>query len=65
MAQARAGTWAFQGDSVIPTFTRWGFAKAHPELYTEQENEACMTVSYMIGGMMVARPNASRSTVPP
>jgi len=40
-------------DSVIPTFTRWGFAKAHPELCTEQENEAFMAISYTIGGMMV------------
>ena len=40
-------------DSVIPTFTRWGFAKAHPELYTEQENEAFMAISYTIGGMMI------------
>jgi hypothetical protein len=40
-------------DSVIPTFTRWGFAKAHPERCTEQENEAFMAISYTIGGMMV------------
>jgi hypothetical protein len=40
-------------DSVIPTFTRWGFAKAHPELYTQQENEAFMAKAYTIGGMMV------------
>ena len=40
-------------DSVIPTFTRWGFAKAHPELYTAEENEAFMAISYTIGGMMV------------
>jgi hypothetical protein len=40
-------------DSVIPTFTRWGFAKAHTELCTEQENEAFMAISYTIGGMMV------------
>jgi hypothetical protein len=40
-------------DSVIPTFTRWGFAKAHPELCSEQENEAFMAIAYTIGGMMV------------
>lgn len=40
-------------DSVIPTFTRWGFAKAHAELYTEEENEAFMAISYTMGGMMV------------
>jgi hypothetical protein len=40
-------------DSVIPTFTRWGFAKDHPELYTHQENETFMAVSYTIGGMMI------------
>jgi hypothetical protein len=26
-------------DSAIPTFTRWGFAKTHPELCAERENE--------------------------
>lgn len=40
-------------DSVIPTFTRWGFAKAHPELYTKEENERFMALAYTIGGMMV------------
>jgi hypothetical protein len=40
-------------DSVIPTFTRWGFAKTHPELCTEQENETFMAKSYTIGGMMI------------
>jgi hypothetical protein len=40
-------------DSVIPTFTRWGFAKTHPEIYTEEENNAFMAISYTIGGTMV------------
>ena len=40
-------------DSVIPTFTRWGFAAAHPELFTEAENEEFMAIGYTIGGMMV------------
>ncbi len=40
-------------DSVIPTFTRWGFAAEHPELFTAEENEAFMTIGYTIGGMMV------------
>jgi hypothetical protein len=40
-------------DSVIQTFTRWGFAKAHPELYTEEENNKFMAIAYTIGGMMV------------
>ena len=30
-----------------------GFAEAHPELLTEEENEAFMTIGYTIGGMMV------------
>src|SRR5262245_10244820 len=47
------GEFFLASDSVIPTFTRWGFAKAHPELCTEQENEAFMGLSYTIGGMMV------------
>ena len=40
-------------DSVIPTFTRWGFAAAHPELFTEEDNEEFMAIGYTIGGMMV------------
>jgi hypothetical protein len=40
-------------DSVIPTFTRWGFAKEHPELYSEEYNEEFMAIAYTIGGMMV------------
>lgn len=47
------GEYFLSSDSVIPTFTRWGFAKAHPELYAEAENEAFMAISYTIGGMMV------------
>jgi hypothetical protein len=40
-------------DSVIPTFTRWGFANAHPDVCSEQENEELMAISYTIGGMMI------------
>lgn len=47
------GEFFLSSDSVIPTFTRWGFAKAHPELYSEEENEAFMAIAYTIGGMMV------------
>jgi hypothetical protein len=32
---------------------RWGFAAAHPELVTEEENRAFIALSYTIGGMMV------------
>jgi hypothetical protein len=47
------GEFFLSSDSVIPTFTRWGFAKAHPELYAEEENEAFMAISYTIGGMLL------------
>jgi hypothetical protein len=47
------GEFWLASDSVIPSFTRWGFAAAHPELFTAEENEAFMTISYTIGGMMV------------
>jgi hypothetical protein len=47
------GEFFLSSDSVIPTFTRWGFAAAHPELVTEAENKAFMAISYTIGGMMV------------
>jgi hypothetical protein len=51
--RSELGEFFLSSDSVIPTFTRWGFAKAHPELYSEEENEAFMGISYTIGGMMV------------
>jgi hypothetical protein len=47
------GQFFLSSDSVIPSFTRWGFAKAHPELFTAEENEAFMTIGYTIGGMML------------
>jgi hypothetical protein len=47
------GQFFLSSDSVIPSFTRWGFAAAHPELFTAEENEGFMTIGYTIGGMMV------------
>jgi len=57
---SQLGRFSLCSDSVIPTFTRWGFAKAHPELYTDQENEAFMAMSYTIGGMMIFPGNRIR-----
>lgn len=51
--RSELGEFFLSSDSVIPTFTRWGFAKAHPELYSEEENKAFMRISYTVGGMMV------------
>ncbi len=51
--RSELGEFFLSSDSVIPTFTRWGFAAAHPELVTEEENKAFMAISYTIGGMMV------------
>jgi hypothetical protein len=51
--RSQLGEFFLGSDSVIPTFTRWGFAKAHPELYSEEENKAFMAISYTIGGMLV------------
>ena len=34
--RSELGEFFLSSDSVIPTFTRWGVAKAHPELYTGQ-----------------------------
>jgi hypothetical protein len=51
--RSELGEFFLSSDSVIPTFTRSGFAKAHPELHTEEENKAFMGISYTIGGMMV------------
>jgi Family of unknown function (DUF6994) len=47
------GQFFLSSDSVIPSFTTWGFAAAHPELFTAEENEGFMTIGYTIGGMMV------------
>ncbi len=51
--RSELGEFFLSSDSVIPTFTRWGFAATHPELVTEEENKAFMAVSYTIGGMIV------------
>jgi hypothetical protein len=47
------GEFFLSSDSVVPTFTTWGFAAEHPDLVTEDENNAFETISYTIGGMMV------------
>jgi hypothetical protein len=52
------GEFFLSSDSVIPTFTKLGFAAAHPELMIEEENKAFMAISYTIGGMMVFPGNA-------
>jgi hypothetical protein len=53
------GEFFLSSDSVVPTFTRWVFAKAHPEIYTEDYNKAFMAISYTIGGMMRISDSAS------
>jgi hypothetical protein len=47
------GEFFLSSDSAIPTFTRWGFAAAHPDLVSDEENKAFMAVACTIGGMMV------------
>lgn len=47
------GEFWLSSDSVIPTFTRWGFAADHPELARVDENEAFMAIAYTIGGMLI------------
>jgi len=56
--RSELGEFFLCSDSVIPTFTRWGFAAAYPELVTKEENEAFMGIAYTIGGMMVFPGNA-------
>jgi hypothetical protein len=34
-------------DTVIPSFTRWGFAAAHPLLITAVQNEAFMAIRFL------------------
>ena len=41
-----------------------GIREAHPELYTEEENQAFMAISYTIGGMMVFPGTGSRASGP-
>ena len=47
------GQFLLASDSVIPSFTRWGFAATHPELFAAEENDAFEALGYTIGGMMV------------
>lgn len=47
------GEFWLSSDSVINTFTRWGFAATHPELVTAQENDEFITIAYTIGGMLI------------
>jgi hypothetical protein len=47
------GEFFLASDSVVPTYTRWGFAHDHPLLVPEAENKAFMALTYTIGGMMV------------
>jgi hypothetical protein len=51
--RSELGEFYLSSDSVIPTFTRWGFAASHPELVPEDESKAFMALSYTIGGMIV------------
>lgn len=47
------GTFSLSSDAVIPTYTRWGFAAEHPDLFTKEEHEVFYRAGYTIGGMMV------------
>jgi hypothetical protein len=48
--------FSLASDSVVPTFTRWGFAfehcNKHPEI-TSEKNKDFFRIAYTIGGMMV------------
>lgn len=51
--RSELGEFFLSSDSVMQTFTRWGFAAKHTELVTDDENAAFQTITYSIGGMMV------------
>ena len=53
---SQLGEFWLSSDSVISTFTRWGFAKVHPELYTDEDNEAFVAIAYTIGGIPAEEP---------
>lgn len=46
-------TFSLASDSAVPTFTRWGFAKDHPELVGNNLNAEFFSKAYTIGGMML------------
>ena len=50
--RSELGEFFLSSDSALATFTRWGFAKEHPELYTDEDN-VFIAIAYTIGGMMV------------
>lgn len=47
------GEFSLGSDSIIPTYTRWGFAFEHPELSPPEENDRFYGLAYTIGGFMV------------
>jgi hypothetical protein len=47
------GEFYLSSDSVIPTFTKWQSLKPITEQFPKEENEAFLTISYTIGGMMI------------
>lgn len=47
------GEFRLCSDAVIPTFTRWESMKHVTELFSQEQNDAFMAVSYTIGGMIV------------
>ena len=51
--ESALGKFTLASDSAIPTFTRWGFANAHPKLVSKEQNDEFMTKAYTIGGMML------------
>jgi hypothetical protein len=51
--KSELGEYFLSSDSVIQTFTRWSSLKRITQLFTDEENEEFMTVSYTIGGMMI------------
>jgi hypothetical protein len=48
------GQFFLSSDSVIPSFTTWGFAAAHPELFTAEENEAFNTIGCRVAARRAA-----------
>jgi hypothetical protein len=46
---ATLGEFVLSSDAVMPTFTRWGFAKEHPEICSEKDNDEFFAIAYARG----------------
>jgi len=51
--RSELGEFFLSSDSVVPTFTRWKSMKHITSVYSEEENELFLSISYTMGGMII------------